>query len=70
MHGFAKQGKGGSDVEELFSGFVDQMGTYVGAVAVVAVGNILLVLGIVLHIVATARTRRVDRELPLPWGRT
>jgi len=56
--------------DELFSGFVDQMGTYVGAVAVVAVGNICLIMGIVLHIIATARRRRVDRELPLTWSRT
>jgi pSer/pThr/pTyr-binding forkhead associated (FHA) protein len=29
-------------------------------------GNVLLIIGIVLHIVATARRRRVDRELPVP----
>lgn len=55
---------------EAFNGFVDQMGTYLGAVAVVAVGSLLLVIGIVLHIVATARRRRVDRDFPLPWRRT
>jgi hypothetical protein len=63
----ARAGPGG---EELFSSFVDQMGTYVGAVAVVAVGNIVLLIGAVLHIIATARRRRVDRDFPLPWRRT
>lgn len=29
-------------------------------------GSVLLVVGIVLHIVAAARRRRVDREMPLP----
>ncbi|EMY35860.1 adenylate cyclase [Arthrobacter crystallopoietes BAB-32] len=29
-------------------------------------GNILLIIGIVLHVVATSRRKRVDRELPMP----
>jgi FHA domain-containing protein len=33
-----------------------------------AVGSLMLVIGIVLHIVATSRRKRVDRELPAgPW---
>jgi hypothetical protein len=37
--------------------------------AIAAIGALLLVVGIVLHIVATSRRRRVDRELsvPPPW---
>jgi pSer/pThr/pTyr-binding forkhead associated (FHA) protein len=31
-----------------------------------AAGTILIVIGIVLHVVATSRRKRVDRELPLP----
>lgn len=34
--------------------------------ALAAAGSLVLVLGIVLHIVATSRRRRVDRELPVP----
>jgi len=67
---FGDMARAGPEGAELFTGFVDQMGTYVGAVAVAAVGNILLLIGIVLHIVATARKRRVDRDFPLPWRRT
>lgn len=37
--------------------------------AIAAIGALMLVIGIVLHIVATSRRRRVEREypLPLPW---
>ena len=40
--------------------------------AICAIGQILLYVGIVLHIVATSRRRRVDRELPVPrpWAGT
>jgi hypothetical protein len=34
--------------------------------ALAAVGMIMLIVGIILHVVATARSRRVDREFPLP----
>jgi hypothetical protein len=34
--------------------------------ALAAVGMIILIVGIILHIVATARRRRVDRDFPLP----
>lgn len=34
--------------------------------ALAALGGLLLLVGIVLHIVATSRRRRVDRELPAP----
>jgi len=67
---FGDMTRAGPEGDELFNSFVDQMETYVGAAAVAAVGNLLLLLGVVLHIVATARRRRVDRELPLPWRHT
>ena len=37
--------------------------------AVAAAGSLMLVIGIVLHIVATSRRRRVERDypLPMPW---
>jgi hypothetical protein len=37
--------------------------------AIGAVGSLMLIIGIVLHIVATSRRRRVEREypLPMPW---
>ena len=34
--------------------------------AIGAVGSLMLIIGIVLHIVATSRRRRVEREYPLP----
>ncbi len=45
----------------------DVFGVPAGALALAAafVGAVLLVVGVVLHIVAAARRRRVDRELPL-----
>ena len=38
--------------------------------AIAAVGSLMLVIGIVLHIVATSRRRRVERDypLPMPWS--
>lgn len=50
-------------------------GVNVGLVgfAICAAGQLLLIVGIVLHIVATARRRRVDRDLrvpPPPWAPT
>jgi hypothetical protein len=40
--------------------------------ALAALGMLLVIVGIVLHVVATSRRRRVDRELPLPapWQAT
>jgi hypothetical protein len=37
--------------------------------AMAAVGSLMLVIGIVLHIVATSRRRRVERDypMPMPW---
>ena len=37
--------------------------------ALAAVGSLMLIIGIVLHIVATSRRRRVERDypLPMPW---
>lgn len=36
--------------------------------ALLTLGNILMVVGIVLHIVATSRRKKVDRDLPMPPG--
>jgi hypothetical protein len=58
---------------------VDPFGPEVGGVpsglvgfAVAALGAVLLTIGIVLHVIAAARRKRVDRELPLPppWQAT
>jgi pSer/pThr/pTyr-binding forkhead associated (FHA) protein len=38
--------------------------------AIAAIGALMLIIGIVLHIVATSRRRRVEREYPLPWPPT
>ena len=37
--------------------------------ALAAIGSLMLIIGIVLHIVATSRRRRVERDypLPMPW---
>lgn len=44
--------------------------TLVVAAVLATGGQILLIVGIVLHIVATARRKRADREftVPAPWG--
>ena len=39
---------------------------YMIGVFTVMGGQILLIIGIVLHVVATSRRKRVDREFPLP----
>ncbi|WP_051427443.1 FHA domain-containing protein [Arthrobacter sp. H20] len=36
--------------------------------SVAALGAILIVIGLILHVMAVARRKRVDRELPLPAG--
>jgi hypothetical protein len=68
--GFLKQA--GSAVQT-GGGVTSPFGPDVGGVpsgligwALGALGMLLLVVGIVLHIVATSRRRRVDRELPVP----
>jgi pSer/pThr/pTyr-binding forkhead associated (FHA) protein len=38
--------------------------------AIAAIGALMLIIGIALHIVATSRRRRVEREYPLPWPPT
>ncbi len=35
--------------------------------AVAGVGSLLLVVGVVLHVVAAARRRRLDAQAPIPW---
>ena len=43
--------------------------TFVYGAVVASVGSVLLMVGVVLHVVATARTRRVERDLTVlpPW---
>ena len=41
-------------------------GAYIIGVFAVMGGQVLIIIGIVLHVVATARRKRVDREFPLP----
>jgi hypothetical protein len=50
----------------------DLAGVPVGVIALAlsAIGSVLLVVGIVLHIVAAARRRRIDRDMPLPLPST
>jgi hypothetical protein len=47
----------------------DVAGVPVGVygLAAVALGSVLLIVGIVLHVSASAKRRRVDREVPLPY---
>ena len=40
--------------------------SFVYGAAVAGAGSVLLLVGTVLHVVAIARTRRVDRDLPVP----
>jgi hypothetical protein len=54
---------------------VDFLGPEVGGVpvgvlafAAAGLGSVMIVVGIVLHVVASARRRRVDRELPVPMA--
>jgi hypothetical protein len=44
------------------------LGVPIGIIAFAAagIGSIMIVVGIVLHVVASARRRRVDRDLPIP----
>jgi FHA domain len=50
----------------------DLAGVPVGVIALAlsAIGSVLLVVGIVLHVVAAARRRRIDRDMPLPLPST
>lgn len=52
-----------------FNTFSELGGVYIVGVFAVMGGQILIVIGIVLHIVATSRRKRVDREFPLPHPR-
>lgn len=49
----------GDGIPPAFSGFIT-------AIFIVGGGQILMIIGIVLHVVATSRRKRVDREFPLP----
>ena len=68
----------GGTFYQIFTGSFDAIGSNVfrelGGVYVIGVfaimgGQMLIVIGIVLHIVATSRRKRVDREFPLPHPR-
>lgn len=39
---------------------------YISGLFIAGEGSILITIGVVLHIVATSRRKRVDREFPLP----
>jgi hypothetical protein len=43
--------------------------SYLTGLVIAGAGQILLIIGVVLHVVATSRRKRVDREFPLPRPR-
>jgi Inner membrane component of T3SS, cytoplasmic domain len=49
-----------------FDAFTRNFERYIWGMIVAIIGQFLLIMGVVLHIIATARGRRLDRELPLP----
>jgi Inner membrane component of T3SS, cytoplasmic domain len=74
--GFIKQvgsaGETGGSVTSPFGPDIGGVPSGLLGWALAALGMLLLVVGIVLHIVATSRRKRVDRELPVlpPWPDT
>ena len=50
--------------------FFERLGDAVVGIGIGALGMVLLLLGVVFHVVATARRRRVERDYPLPPGWT
>lgn len=63
--GFGQSSGGGRPALPSMSGF---QAAFVGA-AVSSVGIVLFLVGLVLHVVAASRRKRVDRELPVqPWS--
>ena len=58
-------GKGPPDFSSLNGGPGGVAGLAIGFLAVI-VGTVMLIVGIVLHVVAAARRRRMDQQLPLP----
>ncbi len=49
-----------------FDAFTSNFKRFIWGMIVAAVGQFLLIMGVILHIIATARRRRLDREFPLP----
>ena len=49
-----------------FDAFTRNFKRFIWGTVVATLGQFLLIMGVVLHIIATARRRRLDRELPLP----
>ncbi|MDQ0767948.1 uncharacterized membrane protein YidH (DUF202 family) [Pseudarthrobacter defluvii] len=47
-------------------GFPSSFRGYIIGIFIVGGGQLLMIIGLVLHIVATSRRKRVDREFPLP----
>lgn len=45
----------------------DSFRSYIIGIFMAGAGQILMIIGIVLHVVATSRRKRVDREFPLPF---
>jgi hypothetical protein len=64
------RGGGNPDFRSLESGPGGIAGIAIGFLAVI-VGGVMLVVGIIMHVMAAARRRRIDEQLPLPpppWG--
>ena len=49
-----------------FDAFTRNFKRFIWGTVVATLGQFLLIMGVVLHIIATARRRRLDREFPLP----
>lgn len=47
-------------------GFPAPFRSYLTGLVIAGAGQVLLIIGIVLHVVAPSRRKRVDREFPLP----
>lgn len=54
------------DVPDLTGPELVGLPMFVWGFAIAGIGGVLMVVGLVLHVTATARARRVDRELPVP----
>lgn len=54
------------DVPDLTGPELAGLPMFVWGFAIAGIGGVLMVVGLILHVTATARARRVDRELPVP----
>lgn len=67
---FTGWSRNGASESPDMSQFFERMGDAVVGIGIGALGMVLLVLGVVFHVVATSRRRRVERDYPLPPGWT